>query len=101
MFDRVTGVPVVEGTAGTGSARLVSAEDGAEGTSFAAIGSFRAGIGQVDFVLVDLGNDRPGEAVDRRDIQYAAPLPNQVSEAWTPAAPLAPGGTYRVVFHVY
>jgi hypothetical protein len=101
MSDQVTAVPKVEPTAGTGRARIESVEESAKGASFSAIGTFAAGIGRVDFLLVDLGNDQSPKVVDRRDVHYSVPLPNEVSETWRSVATLAPGATYRAFFHVY
>jgi hypothetical protein len=68
--------------------------------SAAARGSHAAGIGRVDFVLVDLSRDPAANVVDRKDVDYAEPR-TQVDEAWTSDAPLIRGAAYRAFFHVY
>ncbi len=65
-----------------------------------ATGSYESGIGRVGFVLVDLTKDPLSNVVDRKDAGFATP-PREVTDAWTPAAPLARGVPYRVFFHVY
>jgi hypothetical protein len=68
--------------------------------SAAARGSHAAGIGRVDFVLVDLGRDPAASVVERKDVDYPEPRV-RVDEAWTSEAPLVRGSAYRAFFHVY
>ena len=84
-----------------GSAEITTfAVDGRE-LSVAAKGGYAAGIGRVDFVLVDLTRAAPTNVVERTDIHYPAPLPEETSARWTSSADLGEGVAYRVFFHVY
>src|SRR5947209_5391783 len=69
--------------------------------SVAATGGYAAGIGRVDFVLVDLTQAAPTNVVERTDIHYPAPVPEQASARWTSSAELEEGVAYRIFFHVY
>jgi hypothetical protein len=86
---------VVPGSAAI--ARLVPAPSG---LAVAATGSYEAGVGRVDFVLVDLAGDLLTNIVDRKDIDYAK-APDRVAEAWESGVALIPELPYRVFFHVY
>jgi hypothetical protein len=70
------------------------------GLSVAATGEHEAGIGRVDFVLVDLTSDPFSDVVDRKDVDYAR-SPRHVTDAWASSVALTPGVPYRVFFHVY
>lgn len=70
------------------------------GISVRGTGLYGPGIGRVGFVLIDLGQEPPANVLDREDVEYAAPLPKRVTEAWRSAA-LTPGAPHRVFFHVY
>jgi hypothetical protein len=84
----------------SGSAAIASLEPGTSGLAVAATGSFEAGIGRVDFVLVDLTGDPLTDVVDRKDVDYAKP-PKQVAEAWRSSVALTAELSYRVFFQVY
>jgi len=101
MSEQVTAVSEVGSAGGTGSARIMGVAEGRKGTRVSATGTFGAGIGRVDFVLVDLASEQPATVMDRLDVDYAPPLLKEVSETWTTSASLAPGRTYRAFFHVY
>ena len=70
------------------------------GLSVTATGEHEAGIGRVDFVLVDLTGDPFSDVVDRKDVDYARP-PRHVTDAWASSVVLTPGVAYRLFFHVY
>src|SRR5438876_206543 len=70
------------------------------GLSVAATGEHDAGIGRVDFVLVDLTSDSFSDVVDRKDVDFAR-SPTHVTDAWSSSVPLTPGIAYRLFFHVY
>lgn len=70
------------------------------GISVAAAGRHEAGIGRVDFLLVDLTKDVFANVVDRKDVDYSVP-PSGVDEAWSSSVPLAADIPYRLFFHVY
>jgi hypothetical protein len=84
-----------------GAAAITSLAVADEEISIGAAAEYAPGIGRVDFVLVDLTREAPANVVERTDIRYPVPLPEQVSASWTASAALAAGGTYRVFFHVY
>jgi hypothetical protein len=70
------------------------------GVSVDASASYDAGIGRVDFVLIDLTSDWLANVIDRKDVNLAKP-PKQVAESWTSSLPLVPELEYRVTFRVY
>ena len=70
------------------------------GLSATATGSYRAGIGRVDFVIVDLAGDAFDNVVDRKNVDYANP-PTRINEAWSPQIRLGSERVYRLLFHVY
>jgi hypothetical protein len=84
----------------SGSAAITSLKSESSGLTVAATGSFEAGIGRVDFVLVDLTGDPLTNVVDRKDVDYTKP-PKQVAEAWQSSVALTAELSYRVFFHVY
>ncbi len=71
-----------------------------QGVSVAATADYDAGIGRVDFVLVDLTGDPFAEAVDRKSVDFAR-SPTRVTDTWTSHIALEAGIAYRVFFHVY
>jgi hypothetical protein len=70
------------------------------GISVTATGRHEAGIGRVDFLLVDLTKDAFANVVDRKDVDYAVP-PSGVGEAWSSSIALTADTAYRLFFHVY
>jgi len=68
--------------------------------SFAATARYKPGIGRVGFVLVDLGAELQASIVDRKDVDFAAPLPERVREQWA-CAELESGRAYRLFFQIY
>jgi len=84
----------------TNEATIVELRLGQGSVSAAARGAHAAGIGRVDFVLVDLSRDPSTNVVDRKDVDYEQ-VPTRVDEAWTFEAPLVRGAAYRAFFHVY
>ena len=70
------------------------------GLTVAATADYHAGIGRIDFVLVDLTSDPFAEAVDRKNVDFAR-SPTEVTDVWISHAPLTPGVAYRIFFHVY
>jgi hypothetical protein len=64
-------------------------------------GAHGGGVGRADFVLVDLTRDAGSNVVDCKGVDYLAPLPTEVSAAWTSAVALTPGIPYRLFFHLY
>jgi hypothetical protein len=84
----------------SGSAAITSLVPRRSGLAIAATGSYEAGVGRVDFVLVDLTSDPLTNVVDRKDIDYAKP-PKHVAEAWESRIELTAGLPYRVFFHVF
>ena len=70
------------------------------GLSVAGTGEHQAGIGRIDFVLVDLTTGSLPDVVDRKDVDFAG-SPARVSDAWVSGVALTPGRAYRVFFHVY
>jgi hypothetical protein len=85
---------------GPESAAITSLLATRAGVSATGTGVYEAGIGRVDFVLVDLTSDPAANVVDRKDVDYAKP-PTEVAEAWTSRVPLEAELPYRVFFHVY
>jgi len=70
------------------------------GVSITAETTYERGIGRVGFVLVDLGGAPDTGCLDRGDVDFSAPLPTHVREAWRSDVALLPG-SYRAFFHVY
>jgi len=70
------------------------------GLAVTATAGYDAGIGRVDFVLVDLTSDPLSDVVDRKDVDFAK-SPSRVTDAWSSSVSLTPGIAYRVFFHVY
>jgi hypothetical protein len=85
---------------GPGSAAITSLVPTRAGISVAAAGSYEAGIGRVDFLLIDLTSDPVANVVDRKDVDYAKP-PKQVAETWTSGVALTADLPYRLFVHVY
>jgi hypothetical protein len=84
----------------TATAAIASIASRPIGLVVRAIGSFKGGVGRVDFVLVDLSGEPLTNVLDRKDVEYAKP-PKRVAEAWESSVALAPALPYRVFFHVY
>jgi hypothetical protein len=83
-----------------GSAAIRSLVASRAGVAITATGGHEAGVGRVDFLLVDLAEDPLTNVVDRKTVEYAK-APHQVAEAWESRVPLEVGRPHRVFFHVY
>lgn len=81
-------------------AAITSLSATAAGLSVAATADYDAGIGRIDFVLVDLTSDPFSDVLDRKDVDFARSR-GHVTDAWESAVSLTPGIAYRVFFHVY
>lgn len=83
------------------SAAITSLNTACSGISVTGTGSYQAGIGRSDFVLIDTTKDPFTNLVDSKYFYYSQPRPKQVTESWSSTVPLTPGTQYRVFFHVW
>ncbi len=89
-----------EGTPLAATAEIEELVATTAGLSVTARGTHGAGIGRVDFLLVDLTKAAFTNVVDRKDVDFSVP-PSEVTEAWRPSVRLAAERPYRLFFQVY
>jgi hypothetical protein len=99
MYDESQAPAAAAPARNVGSVAITRLVPAPSGLATAATGCYEAGVGRVDFVLVDLAGD-PTDVVDRKDVEYAKP-PTRVGEAWESSVALTPERAYRLFVHVY